>query len=96
MSAATPGPWVVGTSTNRGAAPGRVHVLTGQPYRSVAVAETEADAILIAALPDLIALAHQYASECGECAGTRVCPDDEPCTECADIWRVIDMAEGRT
>ena len=58
-------------------------------------AVTHPDALLIATAPDLLALAHQYASECGDCAGTRVCPDDEPCTECADIWRVIDKAEGR-
>jgi hypothetical protein len=44
---------------------------------------------------DLLALAHQYAEECGDCAGTRVCPDDEPCTACADVWAVIDKAEGR-
>ena len=44
---------------------------------------------------DLLALAKRYASECGDCAGTRVCQDDEPCTECADIWAVIDKAEGR-
>jgi hypothetical protein len=44
---------------------------------------------------DLLALAHQYAEECGDCAGTRVCPDDEPCTACADVWVVIDKAEGR-
>jgi hypothetical protein len=48
---------------------------------------------LIAAAPELLALAHQYASECGDCAGTRVCPDDESCAACADIWRVIDAAE---
>lgn len=53
------------------------------------------DALLIAAAPDLLALAHQYAEECGDCAGTRVCPDDEPCTACADVWAVIDKAEGR-
>ena len=58
--------------------------------------QMRANARLIAAAPELLALAHQYAEECGECAGTRVCPDDEPCTECADIWTVIDRAEGRT
>lgn len=56
---------------------------------------TEANTAVIAAAPDLLALAHRYADECGECAGTRVCPDDEPCTECEFIWRVIDQAEGR-
>lgn len=58
-----------------------------------AVAEKRAR--LIVSAHALLALAHQYASECGDCAGTRVCPDDSPCTECADIWRVIDQAEGR-
>ena len=95
MSAHTPGPWTVGISTDRGARQGRVYVLAGQPFRTVTVAESETDARLIAAAPDLLTLAHQYASECGECAGTRVMPDDEPCEECAYVWRVIDQAEGR-
>ena len=55
------------------------------------------------AAPDLLALARRYASECGECSGTRVVPvghhdrpdTDVPCGECADIWTVIDKAEGR-
>lgn len=59
-----------------------------------AVAENRAR--LIAQAPALLALAHRYASECGECAGTRVCPDDSACTECEDIWAAIDRAEGRT
>lgn len=58
------------------------------------------DARLIAASPDLLALVHQYASECGDCSGTRITPDgkggDEPCTECAFIWTVIEKAEGRS
>lgn len=48
----------------------------------------------------LLALAHQYASECGDCAGMRITPNgrggDEPCTECADIWAVIERVEGRS
>ncbi len=63
------------------------------------------DARLIEAAPALLALAHQYASECGDCAGTRIVAmvddtgelaGDEPCEQCADIWTVIDKAEGRT
>lgn len=49
----------------------------------------------IAAVPSLLALAHQYARECGECAGTRIKPDDAACDECTDIWQVIDKAEKR-
>jgi hypothetical protein len=63
---------------------------------SVTGARREADAALICAAPDLLALARQYAMECGECAGTRVCRDGSPCTECAYVWAVIDRAEGRS
>ena len=94
MSKHTPGPWTasprsayVGTRSLNVAA-----VLMGTliPYE-----QRVANARLIAESPALLALAHQYANECGECAGTRVCPDDSPCTECADVWLVIDRAEGR-
>ena len=90
----TPGPWhatpyssIVGIAIS-----GPASVVAGVRGDQVTA---EANARLIASVPDLLALAHQYASECGDCAGTRVCPDDEPCTECADIWRIIDKAEGR-
>jgi hypothetical protein len=63
---------------------------------------SEANARLIAAAPDLLALAHQYASECAECGGTGTVvpwslkPDvTEACSECTDIRAVIDKAEGR-
>jgi hypothetical protein len=62
-----------------------------------------ANAILIAAAPDLLALAKQYASECATCDGTEMVmgrgPDGEPdgdrCPDCADIRAVIAKAEGR-
>jgi hypothetical protein len=94
MNAHTPGPWAISpySSIVGIAVYGAGIVIAGVRGGKE---RAEADARLIAAAPDLLVLAHQYASECGECAGTRVCPDDEPCTECADIWRVIDMAEGR-
>jgi hypothetical protein len=63
-------------------------------------AEAKANAVLFATSPDLLALARQYASECGDCAGTRVCPDDEPCTasedytqpcpDCADLRAILE------
>lgn len=53
------------------------------------------DLALIASAAKLLMLAHCYADECGECGGTRVMPDGEPCDECAFIWAVIDKAEGR-
>lgn len=89
MNSHTPGPWLV--SADRDGYEGRVICSSG----TVANAVLRQDARLIAAAPDLLALAHQYASECGECAGTRICPDDEPCMDCAEIWRVIERAEGR-
>ena len=70
--------------------------------------ECEANARLIAAAPDLLALAKRYASECSECGGTGVklvwaenvdhndaWDHSEPCDACADIRAVIEKAEGR-
>ena len=62
-----------------------------------------ANARLIAAAPDLLALAKQYASECGECNGTGEVDGDPErdsyarvnCPDCADIRAVIAKAEGR-
>jgi len=66
----------------------------------------ESDARLMAAAPDLLALARQYASECGECDGSGLVTvhipgnegvpaidyDDQPCPDCADIRAVIAKA----
>ena len=103
MSARTPGPWEWWTSNSwrrlvHQIGGTQIPVLTpyvcrdGHPDLQCSAGNMA----LIASAPDLLALAHQYASECGECAGTRVCPDDSACIECADIWRVIDKAERRT
>jgi hypothetical protein len=57
-----------------------------------------ANASLIAAAPDLLALARQYASECGECdgggyvLGRNAEPTADPCPDCADIRSVIAKA----
>jgi len=70
----------------------------------------EANARLIAVAPDLLALAKQYASECGDCGGTGVAlvatcdqskdfgavPQQVPCDVCADIRAVINKAEEQT
>ena len=64
----------------------------------------EKRAALIAAAPDLLALAHQFASECAECGGVGEVkqgtdPTGEPamyhCDACFDIRTVIAKAEGR-
>lgn len=110
----TPGPWYaqqgciysraheINYSHNPGDAPyiwrvaGSVHGKTAD--------EIEANEALIAAAPDLLALARQYASECGDCNGTglvtittwpggiEVDNDDQPCPDCADIRAVIAKA----
>lgn len=94
----TPGPWLLDknrTVMTEACMP-IAEVFSGGP----GIQEADANAALIAASPALLALAHQYASECGDCAGARIVPDglggDEPCEQCADIWVVIDKAEGRT
>lgn len=93
MTTHTPGPWTHSNFTRdlgfMVGAEGATGTIVCEQVR------TKANARLIAAAPDLLALAHQYASECGDCAGERIDPDDEPCEACADIWRVIDQAEGR-
>ena len=103
----TPGPWratrhssIVGTAVmaNRGIV---VASVLGSPE------VCQANARLIAAAPDLLALAKRYASECSECEGTGVklvwaenadhndaWDHSEPCEACADIRAVIEKAEG--
>lgn len=55
----------------------------------------QANARLIAAAPELLAIALQYASECGECAGTgRNDCGHEGCQDCAFIHAVIAKATG--
>jgi hypothetical protein len=65
----------------------------------------EADCRLIAAAPDLLALAKKYASECAGCDGegtwvrvTNIAGPaiKLPCEDCADIRKVIDKAEGKS
>lgn len=74
--------------------------------------QQHANARLIAAAPDLLALAKKLAGECSECEGVGVSmcfvdndPNDitkgchaEPldCDDCADIRKVIAKAEGRS
>ena len=60
--------------------------------------ECRANARLIAAAPELLALAIQYASECGECDGTGCDAVGHigACEECAPIRQVIEKATGET
>jgi hypothetical protein len=102
----TPGPWCVSRRGRRGLphimSEAGLYVMDAKP-RGVSGGGTVrqmADATLIAAAPDLLTLARQYASECGGCGGVRYVEADgvmteRQCDECADIWAVIDKAEGR-
>lgn len=92
----TPGPW-------RLLKPGSLCIEA--PDGNVAVVNfaraSNADALLIAAAPDLLALAKQYLSECSECNGSGTTWDRDNCThtidcpDCADIRAVIAKAEGK-
>lgn len=96
----TPGPWRVDASCGGLAIESVSHGSIGIVNLARA---SKADARLIAAAPDLLALAIQYADECSECHGkgyleTRTHdPQDSteyPCPACEDIRAVIDRAEG--
>lgn len=93
----TPGPW-----RTEDRYPGNVYCsdVTGSivarcdgfEYAPRPAGEIVANVALIAAAPDLLKLAKQYWSECGECAGTGVTPDDQDCSECRFIRDVLAKA----
>jgi hypothetical protein len=72
----------------------------------ISTREAEANARLMAAAPEMLALLKQYASECATCGGCGECDlpvdgsEDElesvACIDCADIRVVIAKAEGRS
>lgn len=59
-----------------------------------------ADAHLIAAAPDLLALVKQYASECLDCnygdGPTGKTPEGDPCEWCGDTRALLAKVEGRS
>ena len=96
----TPGPWRIRGLTVESVPGGNICLVNlARPE-----GPTQANLALIAAAPDLLALAKQYASECATCDGTEMVmgrgPDGEPdgdrCPDCADIRIVIAKAEGRS
>ena len=94
----TPGPWRVSPTNDC--------VIESEKHGNIALVNlarmSAADARLIAAAPDLLALAKRYASECEECDGDgRILvtfndreAEYDPCEACADIRAVIEKAEG--
>ena len=95
----TPGPWRV--------LPTNDCVIESEKHGNIALVNlarmSSADARLIAAAPDLLALAKRYASECARCGGTgtiECVPFDNgisstvACNDCSDIRAVIEKAEG--
>ena len=94
----TPGPWRV--------LPTNDCVIESEKHGNIALVNlarmSAADARLIAAAPDLLALAKRYASECAECDGDgRILvtfndreAEYDPCEACADIRAAIAKAEG--
>lgn len=85
VSKHTPGPWIVNAygaiESGRGRTLGRLDGASAE--------EGRANNLLAATAPALLALAEQYASECGECAGTGITVEDEDCVECKFIRDVI-------
>lgn len=104
MSAHTPGPWEWWTSNSwrrlrsnpgNGRDAGVVTPFVARDGHAD-LEISAADMALIAAAPELLALAKQYASECGECDGDGYHDDGEraPCPACADVRAVMAKAEG--
>ena len=54
----------------------------------------EAWSPLLAASPKLLAIAQRYVSECGECAGVGIDPEDHDCEYCQEVRQVIKEAKG--
>ena len=85
-------------------------VIESEKHGNIAITnlarKSVADARLIAAAPDLLALAKRYASECPKCGGTGTyqyqfpLPDGamakpgESCAVCADLRALIARARG--
>lgn len=94
----TPGPWIV-IPSGHGHPTEYLCVQYGADERYTSLEMLPLDAHLTAAAPDLLALARQYASECADCGGSAEIQvsehEAEPCESCAEIWAVINKAEGR-
>lgn len=102
--------WEAPIHVGEGATRGNCHTIVyggGAGACSSAEQDVLANARLIAAAPDLLALAKQYANECARCGGSaEIVVNDhgddpefdycQPCNECEDIRAVISKAEGRS
>lgn len=88
----SPGPYVFDESN------GFVTSADGEPILFVAAGRRNAEtngrfiARALNAYEPLLALARQYVSECGECAGVGITVEDEDCQECKFIRDVIAKA----
>lgn len=102
-----PGPWFVSRDprpdmewNNHIASVERPHLEVCSMFHSDADGneQGEANARLVAAAPDLLELARQYAAECGECDGTgnigNFDTGDQHCPDCFGIRAVIAKATG--
>lgn len=80
--------------------------MNGEKEGDFPKAVAEANARLIAAAPELLAILRKLAGECAECEGsgesghthsdgTQYSTSDPPCPDCADIRAVINKAEGK-
>ena len=106
----TPGPWRLDERRSPDGLVARINSSRWDALAEVVVRMDDSDAddpvglanaSLIQAAPDLLALAKRYASECAECGGTGIARDPDtnmggPCPDCADIRAVLAKAEGTT
>jgi hypothetical protein len=105
----TPGPWTASSGGKSNYVASVTALSTKAKVFNVAMlarpmrGDVHANARLIAAAPDLLALAHRYANECGECGGrgrvnapgqTPVSAEcrTKPCHACAETRAVIAKA----
>ena len=104
----TPGPWTtreLSGDDHRGMGWIEADGRDISPYGDAALwmEQNRANGTLMAAAPDLLAIAREYASQCVNCNGSaEIIKNDrggdpiddraEPCPACKDIWGVIDRA----
>lgn len=105
MSAHTPAPWIhpirYDPSLGEYVPCGAIETTDGKSIAvtsccDVPCAEWTANARLIAAAPAMLAKLRSIAATCIECDGDGNLQASEPCAGCADIWQLINEAQGQS
>ena len=103
MSQHTPGPWSINEWPQRDAeiriGAANTPLIATVHLRDESINGQKANAHLIAAAPELLQLAKQYASECAECAGRGALGapgNDRPRIECPECKFIRDLIRRAT